>query len=360
MIPVTVSYSPVNSPEPIVKKHKVAYGQEDLIAVVAATTLDAIRMEVSPGTIEANVAIKFKETDNVYRDSFWTISSDPYESVLLRIGLIVESFTNQFANGAGRATIDEIHISMADLPFILHTEITDIHVIGEVKQGEVATFVLEMLPHWTAAGQSRKMYREVQLYIPENFVPGPAEISMAAATEYGFNPFGNPFAPSPENLDELMAQLSDLQYDRGLVLATLVTLVEEPEPEEPSLEEFFEGFFEEFFASIFEGIADGTISPGDGELPPGDGELPPGDGETPPEDGEMPHEDGEIVDVVNEEEMMEELVPTPRPIPITGTALIVPRFIVTGDTAVELEILPIVDETEEENGVEDVGDTEVE
>ena len=205
MIPVTVSYSPVNSREPIVKKHKVAYGQEAFIPIVAATTLDSIRMEVSPGTIEANVAISFKETDEVYRESFRTITTDPFEAVLANMKVIVDSFTHKFANAAGRATIDEIHISIADLPFILHTEITDIHVVGEVKQGEVATFVLEMLPHWTAARQGRKMYREVQLYIPEHFVPGPAEISMAAATEYGFNPFGNPFAPSPENLDQLIA-----------------------------------------------------------------------------------------------------------------------------------------------------------
>ena len=355
MIPVKVSYSPVNSREPIVKKHKVAYGQEDFIAVVAATTLDAIRMEVSPGTIEANVAISFKETDEVYRESFRTISTDPFEAVLANMEVIVDSFTHLFANAAGRATIDEIHISMADLPFILHTEIRDIHVIGEVKQGEVATFVLEMLPHWTAAGQSRQMYREVKLYIPENFVPGPAEISMAAATEYGFNPFGNPFAPSPENLDELIAQLTDLQFDKGLVLATLATLVEEEsEPEEGSIEEFFEKFFEEFFTGLFEGLEDGGIFPGEGELPPEDGETPPEDGETPPEDGETPPEDGEtppeddgVIDVIDEEEMMEELVPTPRPIPITGTALIVPRFIVTGDTAIEIEVLPIVDETEE-------------
>ncbi len=340
MIPVTVSYSPVNSAEPIVKKHKVAYGQEEFISIVAATTLDAIRMEVSPGTIEANVAISFKETDEVYRESFRTITTDPFEAVLANMEVIVQSFTHLFANGAGRATIDEIHISMADLPFILHTEITDIHVVGEVKQGEVATFVLEMLPHWTAAGQSRKMYREVQLYIPEHFIPGPAEISMAAANEYGFNPFGNPFAPSPENLDQLIAQLHDLQFDKGLVLATLATLVEdEVEPEEGSIEELFEGFFGEFFAILIDGITDGII--------PGDGELPPENGETPPENGETPPEDEEIIDVIDEEEMMEDLVPTPRPIPITGTALIVPRFIVTGDTVIEIEVLPIVVETEE-------------
>ena len=360
MIPVTVSYSPVNSREPIVKKHKVAYGQEDYIAVVAATTLDAIRMEVSPGTIEANVAISFKETDEIYRESFRTITLDPYESVLENVDVIVQSFTHLFANGAERATIDEVYISMADLPFILHTEIKDIHVVGEVKQGEVATFVLEMLPHWTAAGQNRNMYREVQLQIPEHFVPGPAEISMAAVTEYGFNPFGNPYAPSPENLDQLIAQLTDLQYDKGLVLVTLATLEEEEvEPVEGSIEELFEGFFEQFFSAILEGIADGII-PEEGELPPENGELPPGDGELPPEDGETPPEDGEIVDVVDEEEMMEELIPTPQPVPITGTALIVPRFIVTGTTAIKIEVSPIVVEAEETVETDEVVDTEVE
>ena len=129
-----------------------------------------------------------------------------------------------------------------------------------------------------------------------------------------------------------------MQFDKGLVLATLATLVEdEPEPEEASIEDFFASFFEEFFAGLFEGIGDGII-PGDGELPPGDGETPPDDGETPPDDGDVPPEDDEIIDVIDEEEMMEELAPTPRPIPITGTALIVPRFIVTGNTAIEIEV----------------------
>lgn len=355
MISVNVSYHPVNSPAPITTNHKVAYGQEWAIPIVAAATLDAIKMEVNAGTIEANVAISFKETDNVYTESFRSISSDPYESVLKNMGFIVQSFTNILANGAGRATIDEVNISIADLPFILHTEITDIHVIGEVKQGEEATFVLEMLPHWSATGQSRKMYREVKLQIPENFVPGAAEISIAAVTEYGLNPFGNPFAPSPENLDQLIGQLKDLQYDKGLVLVTLATLEEEPEePEEPSIEEFFESFFEEFFMNLFENLPfpDGELPPGEGELPPEDGEQPPEDGdEQPPEDGEQPPEDGEIIEVIDEEEMMEEMVPTPRPIPITGTALIINRFIVTGTTGAELEILPIVvDVPEEDDG----------
>ena len=276
MIPVNVIYQPVNSPAPIRKRHKVAYGQEAFIAIVAATTLDAIRMEVSPGTIEANVAISFKETDNVYTESFRSITPDPYESVLANMAAIVLPFTNNLINGAGRATIDEVNISMVDIPYILHTEIKDIHVIGEVKQGEVATFVLEMLPHWTAARERRSMYREVKLRIPENFATGPARLSMSAATEYGFNPFGVPFPPSPETLDQFINQLKDTQFDKGLILVTLATLAEKPILEEPSLEGLFEEFFAQFFETLFENLPlpeDGEISP-DGEVPPENGELP--------------------------------------------------------------------------------------
>ena len=321
MIPVTVTYQPVNSPAPIQTHHKVAYGQEWAIPVVAATTLDAIRSEISAGTIEAKVAISFKETENVYTESFRSISPDPFEAVLENMDVIVQSFTDILANGAGRATIDEINISLIDIPNILHTEITDIHVIGEVKQGEEATFVLEMLPHWSAAGRNRKMYREVKLQIPEHFVTGPASLSIAAVTEYGFNPFSNPFAPPPESLDKLIGQLKDTQFDKGLVLVTLATLEEEPEQIDPALEAFFEEFFEAFFTDLFD---------------------------TQPEDGDTQPEDGEIVEIIDEEELMDDLAPASRPIPITGTALLVNRFIVTGETEVEIEVLPAVVEAEPE------------
>ncbi len=109
MIPVKVAYHPVNSQQ-----------------LVAAATLDAIRSEVSAGTIEAHVEISFKETDEVYTQSFRSITPDPYETVLANMGIIVQSFTNILANGAGRATIDEVNIYIADLPYILHTEIKDI------------------------------------------------------------------------------------------------------------------------------------------------------------------------------------------------------------------------------------------
>ena len=353
MIPVNVIYQPVNSPEPIRKRHKVAYGQESFIPIVAATTLDAIRMEVSPGTIEANVEITFKETDNVYTESFRTITPDPYESVLKNMQTIVQPFTNNLINGAGRATIDEINISMIDIPYILHTEIKDIHVIGEVKQGETATLVLEMLPHWTAAGQSRSMYREVKLRIPENFVAGPARLSMSAATEFGFNPFGVRFPPSPETLDEFIDQLKDAQFDKGLVLVTLATITEEPMLEEPSIEGLFEDFFEQFFNTLLESF------PGEGAFPP-DGEIPP-DGETPP-DGEIPPDDGETSQDMEGEtivgDVLEDMPSEPETVPITGTALIVPRFIVTGDTEIELEVLPVEVEVETETEAGNVEDAE--
>lgn len=356
MIPVTVTYQPINSPKPVQTHHKVAYGQEWAIPVVAATTLDAIRSEVSPGTLEAHVAIKFKETKNVYTESFRTIASDPYKVVLEGLEETVESFTDILKNGAGRATIDEIHISMIDIPNILHTEITGIEVIGEVRQGEVATFVVEMLPHWSAAGTDRKMYRKVSLAVPETFVPGPASLSVAAATEYGPNLFDDPSAPSPESLGTLIEQLSERQFDKGLVFVTLATIKEaEPKLGDIGVDEFLEKFYAVLLSVLLE-----NFGPEIHTTPPlGDEEVP-GE-EASPEAGEVADEEvdpeaGKMVEIIDEEEMMAEVAPTPRPIPITGTALVVHRFIVTGDTKIEVEVLPIAVAVEAEPGAE----TEVE
>lgn len=341
MIPITVNYQPVNSQEPIQKHHEVAYGQEWIIPVVVATTLDSIRMEVSPGTIEANVAISFKETDTVYTESFRTIAPDPYEAVLTNMDFIVESFSNILYNGAGRATIEEIQVSLIDIPNILHTEITDIQVVGEIKQGEEATFVVEMLPHWSAAGRNRKMYREVKLQIPENFVPGPARLAVTSATTFGFNPFGIPYAPSPESLDQLIYQLKDSQYDKGLVLVTLAALEDEPEMLDPEIEDLFANFFEQFFSTLFENLPVPDIGqiPEDGEFPE-NGELP--DDVELPENGELP-EDAELPEngVLTENGELQEEMEGPPPVPITGLPFIVNRFIVTGDTEIEVEVHPI-------------------
>ncbi len=341
MIPVNVIYQPINSTEPIKKRHKVAYGQESFIPIVAATTLDAIRMEVNHGTVEGNVVISFKETDNVYTASFRTIAPDPHKSVLANIDSIIEPFTNKLINGAGRATIDEVNISLIDIPHILHAEITDIHVVGEVKQGEVATFVLEMLPHWTAAGETRSMNREVELEIPENFVTGPAKLSMSAVTEFGHNPFSSQFPPSPTSLNGFITQLKNAQFDKGLVLVTLAT---KEEPMQGELEKLLEKFFARFFDTLSENLqspADGTVADENSELSPND-EEPPGENVELPDDGEIVVEE---TDMIIEGDMMEDI---PSDTPITGTALIVPRFIITGDTEVEVEVLPVDVELDED------------
>ena len=103
--------------------------------------------------------------------------------------IIIKSFSNILYNGAGRATIEEVKVSLIDIPNILHTEITDIHVVGDIKQGEEATFVVEMLPHWSATGRNRKMYREVKLQIPENFIPGPARLAVTLCDNFRFQSF---------------------------------------------------------------------------------------------------------------------------------------------------------------------------
>ncbi len=59
MIPVKVSYHPVNS-TPIEKHHLVAYGQEWALSYVAAVTMDAIRMERNAATVEGTVTLHFQ------------------------------------------------------------------------------------------------------------------------------------------------------------------------------------------------------------------------------------------------------------------------------------------------------------
>ncbi len=85
MIPVKVSYHPVNS-TPIEKHHLVAYGQEWALSYVAAVTMDAIRMERNAATVEGTVTLHFEETETVYTEKFRTASSSPFLDVFL-IGL---------------------------------------------------------------------------------------------------------------------------------------------------------------------------------------------------------------------------------------------------------------------------------
>ena len=49
-----------------------------------------------------------------------------------------------------------------------------------------------------------------------------------------------------------------------------------------------------------------------------------------------------------EEEVVDELPPPPPSIPVTGTALVINRFIVTGDTEIEIEVQPAAVEIDPE------------
>lgn len=302
MIPVKVSYHPANSPTPIEKHHRVAYGQERYISVVAAGTVEALRMELSNATVDATVTLQFQETDTVYTESFRSASPSPFTDVSRHTDRIVRSFSDTLTNSAGKATLKAVSISVTDKPQITKAEIAEVIAPEEIIPGESATFSIVLVPHWSTAGVERTIQRDVTLEIPEDFPAGEANLSVVAAgpppdssgfADLGLPPgaipdFGFDFGgfgdeegqPVPKNLDELIEQMLENQVDAGLITVILT----------PS------------FGGDFPGLPTDLL-PGDlplpeGFLPPADGEMPEdgaeeddgnGDGET-PEDGE---EDGD-------------------------------------------------------------------
>ena len=301
MIPVKVSYQAGDGPV-VEKNHKVAYGQESFLSVVAALTVDAIRQETSSSTVDGTVTLKFKETETVYTESFRSASSDPFFDVLLSVDWLVYSFTDTLSNSAGQATLTDVSISIHDKPQIMLAEIQEVIVPEEeITPGEDLTVSVVLLPHWSAAGDKRTIEREVTLQVPEDFPAGEAFLTAAAGGPPGpffeddFFLFDEPDEEPkllPENLDELIKRMEDAQIDPGLITITL-------EAFEPPLDEFLPEDFP--FPEDGEMPEDGEI-PEEGEMPedgetPEEGEMPtddemPEDGEA-PEDGEMP-EDGEI------------------------------------------------------------------
>ena len=85
MIPVKVSYHPANTPTAIEKHHRVAYGQESYIPIVASVTMDALRMELSNATVDGTVTLQFQETDTVYTEPFRSASPVPFLDVLINV-----------------------------------------------------------------------------------------------------------------------------------------------------------------------------------------------------------------------------------------------------------------------------------
>ena len=294
MIPVKIFYQPANSPTPIEKHHQVAYGQEDFIPIVAAITLDSLRMEISNSTIDGTVTLQFQETDTVYTESFRHTSPFAFIDVLIRVDQIVNSFTDTLSNSAGQATVKAVSISLTDKPQIAKAEIADVIAPEEIVPGETTTVEITLVPHWSTAGAKRTIRREVILEVPEDFPAGEANINVSSSGSDFFGPFGPPpdvivnFGPGgfgeeeerpiPQNLDELIKQMEENQIDPGLITVTL----------SPS-----------GFGGGFPGL---PPFPPDGFLPPeigdtsDDGEMPDdsedegdGDGETP---GDLPFPEG--------------------------------------------------------------------
>ena len=328
MIPVKVSYHPANSSTAIEKHHRVAYGQESYIPLVASATVAALRMERSNATVDTTVTLEFQETDTVYTESFRSASPSPSEGVLAHTGQIVQFFSDTLTNSTGKATLKAVSISVTDKPQITTAEIVEVTAPEEIIPGESATVSIVLLPHWNAAGDERTIQRDITLEIPEDFPAGEANLSVAAAAppdlfggefgpppgailDFGFGGFGDEEEqPVPKNLDELIEQMLENQVDAGLITVTLT----------PS------------FGGDFPGLPTDLL-PGDLPLP--EGFLPPVDGEM-PEDGEEDNEgDGEIPPDLQLPEGFPPLdgLPFPEdigPPPTVEVELIIDGFIVTG------------------------------
>ena len=223
MIPVKVSYHPANSPAAIEKHHRVAYGQERHISLVAAATVKALRMELSDATVDATVTLQFQETDTVYTESFRSASSSPFADVLDHTDRIVMSFSNTLTNSAGKATLEAVSISVTDKPQIAKAEIVGVIAPEEIIPGESAPVSIVLVPHWSTAGVERTVQRDITLDIPEDFPAGEAILSVAAPG--AISGFGDEEErPVPKNLDELIKQMEEDQGDPGLITVTLTRL----------------------------------------------------------------------------------------------------------------------------------------
>ncbi len=295
MIPVKVAYHPANSEAGVEKYHQVAYGQEAFISLVAAVTLDSLRMEVSNSTIEGSVTLAFEETDTVYTEPFRRTSPVAFLDVLLNVDQIVRSFADTLSNSAGKATLKSVSISVTDKPQIAKAEIAEVIAPEEIIPGESVTVSIVLVPHWSTAGDKRTIQREVVLEVPEDFPAGETNINVSASfldffggigtaglppdaiIDFGFGGFGDDEEkPVPKNLDELIKQMEEDQIDPGLITVTLTP---------PG--SGFPGLPPDLFPP------EGFLPP-EGLLPPDDGEMP-DDGEEDGDDGEMP-DDGEADD----------------------------------------------------------------
>ena len=293
MIPVKFTYEAGNRPA-VVKNHQLAYGQEAFLPFIAAITLDSILQERTSATIDGTVTLNFQETETAYTESFRSASPEPFYDILFNIERIVFAFTDMLSNSAGKATLADVSISISAKPQLMLAEIQKVIVPeAEIIPGEDLTVSVVLLPHWSAVNGERTIQREVTLEVPEDFPAGPASVTVAPEDGFGFFDPSFEFDPSefdgfreegeeepdllPENLDELIKRMEEVQIDSSAITITLMSLGFPGDDEFPIDDEFFE---------------DGEF-PIDGEFPE-DGEMPE-DGEA-PEDGEMPEDDEALED----------------------------------------------------------------
>ncbi|RKU09227.1 hypothetical protein C6501_15460 [Candidatus Poribacteria bacterium] len=229
MIPVKLTYQIQNDPV-VEKNHEVAYGQELFIPVVAAQSMNAIRQEKSPGTIDVSLSLSFKETDRVYTESLRDASPNPTGYVFGRTDSILYNFTDLFANKAGKATLAAVDINIKERPHLYIAEVHDVEMETDtVIAGSQHTFTVVLLPHYSVITGERTLKKEVTLDIPEGFA-GEALLSIASSDPFGLITVG-PFdtdpdeserEPQPQTLDQLIEQLESVRpMDPGIITITL-------------------------------------------------------------------------------------------------------------------------------------------
>lgn len=227
MIPVKVKYQ-IENEDVVEKHHEVAYGQELFIPVVAAGSMDAIRQESSPGTIDVSISLSFEETAKVYTQSFRAASPNPVGDVFARTDGILYNFTDMFANKAGKATLSDVHINIKERPHLYIAEVHDVET-DTIFADSQHTFTVVLLPHYSAVTGERTLKKEVTLNIPEGFA-GEARLSVTSSDPFGLISVGNfdfdpdefEREPQPQTLDQLIEQLESARpMDPGIITITL-------------------------------------------------------------------------------------------------------------------------------------------
>ena len=226
MIPVNLNYQAAAG-EWIQKFHEVAYGQEALISVVAASCVQAIRQETTPATIDGTIELLFKETNTPYTDAFRFTTTDLVFDTAFALDGILSGFTTFSENAAGKATLTSVSISIKDTPQFMTATVFDIVPPETVAPGTTAVFDIILVPHWSSTGETRQLTEPVEIAIPLDFPTGTIQVSVSGAGDTSdgflfddFDLFDD--EPSlPQTLEQLIQQKQAAQTDPGTITITL-------------------------------------------------------------------------------------------------------------------------------------------